>query len=84
MKSKCVFTKQIKEMAKICFNTLKIIVVKHGEIWFPWRNIALQSLYYTVLDPFKVKIFTIISKNHVIMYDMMFYVKQLHESHDLL
>ena len=34
MKSKYVFTQQIKEMAKICFNTLKIIVVKYGEIWF--------------------------------------------------
>ena len=31
----------IKEMAKICFNTLKIIVVKYGEIWFPWRNMVL-------------------------------------------
>ena len=30
MKSKFVFTKQIKEMAKICLNTLKIIVVKYG------------------------------------------------------
>ena len=36
VKSKYVFTQQIKEMTKICFNTLKIIVVKYGEIWFPW------------------------------------------------
>ena len=43
MKSKFVFTKQIKEMAKICFNTLKIIVVKYGEIWFPWWNMVLCS-----------------------------------------
>ena len=49
MKSKFVFTKQIKEMAKICFNTLKIIVVKYGEIWFPWWNMVLCSTtcYYT-------------------------------------
>ena len=33
MKSNYIFTRQIKEMAKICFNTLKIIVVKYGEIW---------------------------------------------------
>ena len=43
MKSKFVFTKQIKEMTKICFNTLKIIVVKYGEIWFPWQNMVLCS-----------------------------------------
>ena len=43
MKSKYVFTQQIKEMVKICFNTLKIIVVKYGEIWFPWRNMVLCS-----------------------------------------
>ena len=40
MKSKYVFTQQIKEMAKICFNMLKIIVVKYGEIWFPWQNMV--------------------------------------------
>ena len=34
MKTKYVFPKQIKEMAKICFNMLKIIVVKCDEIWF--------------------------------------------------
>ena len=45
MRSKYVFTQQIiKEMAKICFNTLKIIVVKYGEIWFPWRNVVLCSM----------------------------------------
>ena len=43
MKSQYVFTQQIKEMAKICFNTLKIIVVKYGEISFPWRNMVLCS-----------------------------------------
>ena len=43
MKSKFVFTKQIKEMAKICLNTFKIIVAKYGEIWFPWRNMVLCS-----------------------------------------
>ena len=35
MKSKYVFTKQIKEMDKIYFNTLKITLVKYGVIWFP-------------------------------------------------
>ena len=52
MKSKFVFTKQIKEMAKICFNTLKIIVVKYGEIWFPWWNMVLCSTtcYYKEYD----------------------------------
>ena len=40
MKSKYVFTQQIKEIAKFRFDTLKIIVVKMakygspGEIWF--------------------------------------------------
>ena len=33
MKSKYVFTQKIKEMAKICFNMLKIIVVKYGETY---------------------------------------------------
>ena len=47
MKTKYVFTKQIKEMAKICFNTLKIVKVKYGEIWFPWRNMVLCSILHT-------------------------------------
>ena len=52
MKSKFVFTKQIKEMAKICFNMLEIIVVKYGEIWFPWWNMVLCSTncYYKEYD----------------------------------
>ena len=45
MKSKYVFTQQIKEMAKICFNTLQIIVVKYCKIWFPWRNMVLCSTF---------------------------------------
>ena len=50
MKSKYVFTQQIKEMAKIFFSTLKIIVVKYGEIWFPWRNMVLCSTCDESLD----------------------------------
>ena len=45
MKSKHVFIQLIKEMAKICFNTLKIIVVKYGEIWFFALHVILYMYY---------------------------------------
>ena len=48
MKSKYIFTQQIKEMVKVCFNMLKLIVVKYGEIWFPWRNMVLCSKGETI------------------------------------
>ena len=56
-------------MAKICFNTLKIIVVKYDEIWFPWQNMVLCFfpnnqlliyLFYMIVflyDKFLLKIF---------------------------
>ena len=56
MKSWYIFTQQIKEMAKICFNTLKIVVVKYGEICFPCRNMVLCStcIFHFVLLAYSV------------------------------
>ena len=50
MKSKYVLPSKFKEMTKICFSAVKFIIVKCGEIWFPWRNMVLCSTYKFVLQ----------------------------------
>ena len=55
-------------MAKIYFNTLKMIVVKYGEIWFPWRNMVLYSYQCIIV----YLVFT--SYHHQIMHMFMQFI----------
>ena len=44
LKYKYVFTQHLQRNDKLSLSTLKIIMVKCGEIWFPWRNMVLCSI----------------------------------------
>ena len=43
---------RFKQLNKICFSTLRILIVKCGEIWFPWRNMVLCSIFISQIGLF--------------------------------
>ena len=48
-----VLPSSFKEMTKICLRTMKIIILKCGEIWFPRRNMVLCSEAVTIYQTAK-------------------------------